>query len=98
MMAQDRKLNPDQWTAGELMKLIKKAGGFESQGEVSAPKVDVEGGRVEWSHRKNSRGGSRTRRPRALLAISIASWLASLPDPASVAIAVISHVHFFSRM
>jgi len=29
-MARDRKLNPEQRTAGELTRLIKKAGGFEN--------------------------------------------------------------------
>ena len=29
-MARDRKLNPDQRTAGELTRLVKKAGGFEN--------------------------------------------------------------------
>ena len=28
-MARDRKLNPDQRTAGELMRLMKKAGGLD---------------------------------------------------------------------
>jgi nucleolar protein 16 len=32
-MARDRKLNPDQRTVGELMRLIRKAGGFENVGE-----------------------------------------------------------------
>lgn len=31
-MARDRKLNPDQRTAGELSRAIKKAGGFAELG------------------------------------------------------------------
>lgn len=31
-MARDRKLNPDQRTAGELARLMKKAGGLEETG------------------------------------------------------------------
>lgn len=32
-MARDRKLNPDQRTAGELRRLMKKAGGLENDVE-----------------------------------------------------------------
>lgn len=33
-MARDRKLNPDQRTAGELKRLISRAGGFETRGAM----------------------------------------------------------------
>jgi len=33
-MARDRKLNPDQRTAGELKRLIERAGGFETRGAM----------------------------------------------------------------
>ena len=34
-MARDRKLNPDQRTAGELRRAIEKAGGFAELGSIS---------------------------------------------------------------
>ena len=44
-MARDRKLNPDQRTAGELMRSIRQAGGFESLGAGDVPRVEGETGR-----------------------------------------------------
>ena len=44
-MARDRRLNPDQRTAGELGRLIKKAGGFANVGAHCALRVEGETGR-----------------------------------------------------
>ena len=83
---------------GEREPGMRAGGAISDEDTASCMDIRVGGSRAgDWAHRKISRGrfSQHAGLEGTLLAISIASWLPSLLDPVSVAIADTSHVHFF---